>query len=221
VWIDVYEASVFENRYCSGRRYGENADDFPQGWPDTDGPPDPPVSETLYACSVGGITPSSYLTWYQANRACLAQGKRLCTKAEWASACGGEFPDRHDYPYGDDFQASVCADFTVNPNEPIDAGYLESCISPAGAFDMSGNLFEWVADTCNWDAERKAVQGGSFECEYCDPQDNCEPCDVDNPAHVDYIRTRYYCMHTDEPWWCAGPTGSWNTEGTRCCWDGP
>ena len=218
VWIDVYEATLFGASDCSGRRYGENADDYPPGFPDIDADP---TSEPLYACAVPDRVPSSHLTWYQARRACAAQGKRLCTKAEWAAACGGDFPEPQDFPYGDAFEPGVCADFTVNPDEPIDSGTLPACISPAGAFDMSGNLFEWVDDTCEWDDTRKAVQGGSYLCEVCDPQDNCAPCDLDDPDHQDAIRTRYYCMHTDQPWWCAGPTGSWNSEGSRCCWDGP
>jgi hypothetical protein len=220
-WIDAYEVTLFQIQYCTGQRYGEYSDDYPAGFPNTDGPPDPPVSVQLYACSLPDVTPSRFLTWNQAQRACQAVGKRLCNKAEWAAACGGEWPGRTDFPYGDAFAAGVCADFSVNPDGPLDTGSLPGCASPAGALDMSGNLFEWVADVCSWDATRMTVQGGSFECETCDPQDVCTVCDATDPNQAADIESRYHCMHPDQLWWCAGPTGEWADQGTRCCWDGP
>jgi len=34
----------------------------------------------------------------------------------------------------------------VLPEDPVNTGSRSSCVSARGAFDMVGNLFEWVAD---------------------------------------------------------------------------
>src|SRR5262249_55770127 len=95
----------------------------------------------LYAASVSGVTPSSRLTWFQAQQFCRAVGKRLLTNAEWQSAAAGT-PD-----------GAPCV---VNASGAGPTG-TPCCVSNAGAFDMVGNLREWVGDwvprstTCaNW-----------------------------------------------------------------------
>ena len=45
-------------------------------------------------------------TWYEAQDACQAQGKRLCGDSEWTLACEGQ--ERLPYPYGYDRDAEAC-----------------------------------------------------------------------------------------------------------------
>src|SRR5262249_33425829 len=42
-----------------------------------------------YAVSVPGVTPSAYITWFQAAAACRNAGKRLATNQEWQVAAFG------------------------------------------------------------------------------------------------------------------------------------
>jgi hypothetical protein len=119
------------------------------------------------------VVPSGYLNGVVAREACARAGKRLCTHAEWLTACRGQNP--RTYPYGDRYEHGACnvhrethPAFALhgNPsrnhldprlNRVSDAegallrptGSLPRCKSEWGAdgvFDMVGNLDEWVAD---------------------------------------------------------------------------
>ena len=117
-----------------------------------------------------GDRPAVGVSWTDAEKACRAVGKRLCTDAEWAFACAG--PDcfmRHtpgDYSsetcnlglgfYGEagprisgwrpDMQEPGPYDDTVNPELAPGAAFF-ACDSPYGPADLVGNLWEWIADT--------------------------------------------------------------------------
>src|SRR5262249_29610764 len=66
--------------------------------------------------------------WFQAQQFCRAAGKRLLTNAEWQSAAAGT-PD-----------GAPCV---VNASDVGPTG-TAGCKSNAGAFDMVGDLYEWV-----------------------------------------------------------------------------
>ncbi len=84
------------------------------------------------------ITPSADITWFQAQQACSNAGKRLPSNAEWQQAVAGS-PD----PGGDN-GTTDCN--TGNTYAVSATGSRSSCVSTYGAFDMVGNLHEWVAD---------------------------------------------------------------------------
>jgi len=95
-------------------------------------------ADDIYAVSLAGATPSSRMTWFQAQAACENARKRLPSNAEWQAAVIGT-PDP-----GPDNGTTDC-----NTNSTFAAaatGSRTSCKSARGAFDMVGNLFEWVAD---------------------------------------------------------------------------
>ena len=96
----------------------------------------------LYAASVSGVTPSARLTWFQAQQFCRAAGKRLLINAEWQSAAAGT-PD-----------GTSCVVSASGAGPTGTAG----CVSNAGAFDMVGNLNEWVGD---WMQDNSNSDGGS------------------------------------------------------------
>ncbi len=89
-----------------------------------------------------GATPSTGLDQNSARAACVARGKRLCTRSEWRRACGGT------YPYGKEFDAEKCntAGADGTPKGIAAAGSKRGCMSPSGAFDMVGNVAEWTSD---------------------------------------------------------------------------
>lgn len=104
-----------------------------------------------------GTTPTSKVTWHQAQESCEAVGKRLCTEKEWEKACKG--PQNHIYSYGDVFDPTICG-----PGIAIDhvAGSLEDCRSGWGVFDLSGGLSEWTSTPASRDSERRIVKGGNL-----------------------------------------------------------
>lgn len=93
----------------------------------------------IFAVSLGGVTPSGNITWFQSLQACKNSGKRLPSNAEWQAAVTGT-PN----PGPDDGVADCnTADFTAAITA---TGSRSNCVSDDGAFDLVGNLNEWVAD---------------------------------------------------------------------------
>ncbi|MEB2285208.1 MAG: SUMF1/EgtB/PvdO family nonheme iron enzyme [Myxococcales bacterium] len=107
--------------------------------------------DDIYAASLPGVKPSAHLTWFQAQAACDNAAKRLPSNAEWQAAVTGT-PDP-----GPDNGTTDCK--TTGQDTTL-TGSRSACVSTRGAFDMVGNLYEWVADwvprstTCGaWSAE--------------------------------------------------------------------
>jgi len=123
------------------------------------------------ALALPSATPNGYVSGLLARAACEQAGKRLCSAEEWVTACRGEQNRR--FPYGEDYEAGACnvyrdthparvlwGDASKNHLDPrlnlvADAsgpllrhtGETARCQSrwgPDAAFDMVGNLDEWV-----------------------------------------------------------------------------
>lgn len=144
VCADLYEASVWETTHtatinkikrgtikdagdltANATQRGATADDYGAGCPDTGN-----GCVDFYAVSIPGVTPSRFLTWFQAAAACRNAGKRLLTNAEWQRAALGT-PD-----------GAPCIVSAGGPGATRTPG----CVSDTGVFDMVGNLYEWVED---------------------------------------------------------------------------
>jgi formylglycine-generating enzyme required for sulfatase activity len=91
----------------------------------------------IFAVSLPAESPSRRITWFQAQEACANSGKRLPTNAEWQVGANGT-PDP-----GPDNGTTDCNSDTGVVSL---TGARSGCISARGAFDMVGNLAEWVAD---------------------------------------------------------------------------
>jgi formylglycine-generating enzyme required for sulfatase activity len=90
-----------------------------------------------FACSRPEVLPQASITWFQAAQMCANAGKRLCTNAEWQTAASGT-PDPGDTTDGEECN--------VSSDAPAATGSHTDCVSRFGAYDMAGNLIEWVAD---------------------------------------------------------------------------
>ncbi len=179
--IDRYENTLGDHPACDDETtlYGQSPSSFPPDFheffpPDVN--PDPSMDEEfpayspsmeLYACSLPGVLPSAWLTWRQASRACMNQGKRLCHYEEWNYGCG----EGDSYPYGNTFIEGRCADRTAVPSggeslptaSRVDDPYYCSWTSENETyqtFDASGNVAEWILPENETDPR---ACGGSFQ----------------------------------------------------------
>jgi formylglycine-generating enzyme required for sulfatase activity len=111
----------------------------------------------IYAVSLPSEIPSAFITWFQAQEACANAGKRLPTSAEWQVGANGT-PD----PGPDD----GTTDCNSDTGSVALTGARSSCVSARGAFDMVGNLDEWVADWVPLSTECSDWGGssGDFMC---------------------------------------------------------
>jgi formylglycine-generating enzyme required for sulfatase activity len=193
VCVDLYEGAI--------RRRERDGGESP--WPYYE-PLDDRDASDFRAVPARGIEPQGYISAVQAEAACKASGKRLCTADEWLAACRGEADNV--YPYGDTYEAGACNEgkpspivqlFGPNPtyssaelNDPrcdqIDGGLARGgeyarCVSAYGAFDMHGNLHEWVDDTpVPSDPDRGSFLGGFF----VDAKINGAGCGYRTTAHA-------------------------------------
>ena len=158
-----------------------------------------PGSNRVRARSAAGVPPQGYISGTEAAAACAESGKRLCTSAEWLRACRG--PEGFTWPYGDSYDASACNDTYPGSHPVVDyfgtsdgvwdpthmndpginqqddtvdpTGANARCVSAYGAFDLHGNLHEWVADA-------DGTFRGGF---YADARINGQGCTYRTTAH--------------------------------------
>ena len=126
ICIDQYEASVWDALVGGNQltTYAEIRALCPDDGQDCHG--------KIFARSVAGVEPARFITWFQAQQALANSGKRLPTNAEWQMADSGT-PD-HPGPCNTD------------SDDIRNTGANPGCVSDWGAFDMVGNVWEWVAD---------------------------------------------------------------------------
>ena len=113
-----------------------------------------------------GAYPEVNVTWYEAQARCTSAGKRLCTEREWEHACRGS--ENHTYPYGNTFDPDKCNtgyrkdDVWRHDRGIARIGDWGECVSGYGAYDMSGNVWEWVDGWYSSNQGWRVVRGGSW-----------------------------------------------------------
>jgi formylglycine-generating enzyme required for sulfatase activity len=159
--------------------------------------------------NLSGVKPAVMVGFRDAERACAAEGKRLCQADEWMFACEG--PRTLPYPYGIVRDPGACnidrRPFRVNEaalstprdvaleieriDQRVASGVLSGCVSAFGVFDLSGNVAEWVRD-------REDAKGGEWAV-----------------AGGHWARAPAVCRRLEHP----GPQARSHKGGFRCCRD--
>ena len=172
-----------------------------------------PGTRSVRAVSMVDVVPQGYISRDQAEAACEASSKRLCSEEEWVAACQGD-PPQH-YPYGDERRKGACNDSGISPlhvyypespqtylpgpmNDPrlnqtpntvAHTGASADCVGDLGVYDMVGNLHEWVM------SPKATFRGGYFQ----DTRINGEGCAYRTTAHAaayhDYSTGFRCCLH--------------------------
>ena len=106
-----------------------------------------------------GDEPVTGVSWYEARAYCLWQGKRLPTLAQWwrGAVAVGDRP----YPWGDDGE-TLRSRANFEASGPAAVESLPLGVSPFGAFEMAGNVREWVRPGAD-DAGVALSVGGSWQ----------------------------------------------------------
>jgi formylglycine-generating enzyme required for sulfatase activity len=94
-------------------------------------------SPKCLAVSAAGTRPWTFISLAQAQRVCASVGKRLPNADEWYAIALGTNP-------------ATCV---IDAREPQRSG-IADCVSTVGAYDLVGNVWEWVDET---------VTGASYE----------------------------------------------------------
>ena len=122
------------------------------------------------ATSRPGVMPWLVISNKEAQAACRAANKSLCTAAQWFLSCEGLAGSA--YGYGDTYEPSTCngidtfgrSGFHLEPT-----GALGSCVSEWGAFDLNGNVWEHVLG-----GGGHSVRGGAYNCSDSEAYHRCD-----------------------------------------------
>lgn len=88
--------------------------------------------------------PVIFLDWHQAKAYCSWAGRELPSEAQWEKAARGT--DAHIYPWGNDAPNKDLLNYNSNVGDTTSVGNYETGKSIYGAYDMAGNVLEWVND---------------------------------------------------------------------------
>ena len=133
-YLDKYEVTVA--RYAAFSKASGNVK-LPQEWDTVD-------------LTIAAELPVVGVDWQDAQNYCQWSGRRLPTEAEWEKAARGN--DERKFPWGNDAPSDERARFLKAYENPVykdgvaPVGSHPKGTSPFGIDDLSGNVWEWVAD---------------------------------------------------------------------------
>jgi formylglycine-generating enzyme required for sulfatase activity len=124
-WIDRYEVTIESFRdFCTSPRIALLTD----------------CQELHAEFSQDARQPQINVSWYVASAYCNERGARLPTEIEWEYAASGT--EKLVFPWGDDYEPSYIHVAGFDTTYPV--GSIEENRSWVGAYDMAGNVSEWV-----------------------------------------------------------------------------
>jgi len=101
------------------------------------------------------------VSWKQAAAYCRWAGGRLPTEEEWERTARG--PKSTKYPWGNEDINPLRANYEESSiGHPTPVGLYPSGITPEGALDLLGNVFEWTSSKYSERTKTYVWKGGSF-----------------------------------------------------------
>jgi formylglycine-generating enzyme len=152
-----------------------------------------------------GEKPEIMQSWYDADRQCRAESRRVCMSHEWTLACEG--PDRWPYPYGYVRSSKAChiddkgpmidekRFYSVDRDEEIaridrrePSGARPGCVSRFGVHDLTGNIDEWTTNETGI-PDHGALKGGNWG----EWRNACRPTTRGHAAWFRYYQMGFRC----------------------------
>jgi hypothetical protein len=150
-----------------------------------------------------GALPAVMVTYESAKEACDEEGKRLCRELEWTLSCEG--PEGFALPYGNAADLAACnGGHPQKPPKPeelwepvnvsrivtdldgrVRSGTLDRCVSTFGAYDLTGNVAEWVVGADSG----PALMGGKYSS--ADP--TCRAIETTHQSGFRSLDTGFRC----------------------------
>ena len=112
----------------------------------------------------GDNRPRDTVNWYEATAHCEARGARLPDEWEWEYAARG--PDALVYPWGNEFVSANAVWYNNNCSGTCDVGSRPGGVSWVGAYDMSGNVWEWTENWYDATETYKVLRGGAWNLNF-------------------------------------------------------
>jgi formylglycine-generating enzyme required for sulfatase activity len=136
--MDMVFVPSSEGGFCIDKYEASASDDCPFASPDLQDKTVANLNDSkCKPVSLEGAYPWRYLSRNQASVACAKAGKRLATSKEWYLASLGT-------PDVDIAGESDCQISNNWEEQPGKTGNASNCKSGIGAYDMIGNVWEWV-----------------------------------------------------------------------------
>jgi eukaryotic-like serine/threonine-protein kinase len=132
-WIDQYEVTNKQYAQC----VEAGACKAPKNTGST-------MRESYYGNPEFDDYPVIEMRWQDANAYCIWAGRSLPTEAQWEKAARGT--DGRMFTWGNDNLNESLLNYNKNVGDTTKVGSYEAGKSPYGAYDMIGNVWEWVAD---------------------------------------------------------------------------
>jgi hypothetical protein len=99
------------------------------------------------------------VSWYEADAFARWAGKALPTEVQWERAARGT--DGRSYPWGNDFDSERCNTKESGIGKTTRVTRYPNGVSPAGCYDMAGNVWEWTDS--KYDEDRYVLRGGCWD----------------------------------------------------------